>query len=317
MKFNAREFLASIVFAFDDMLMEQAGQQIKAYLRESIANLLGDKDFGKSTTEIAAEKAAIEAKNAADKQEQRATTAEQSRATQVQLATNQLQVLQSIDSTLKGTPGTITQPVSILPDTFKGLDFLGKSQTDMLKTQESGFNVDELKDWGGSLDNILKDSSYGFTNSADTTIKAANTMDKAANIMSNSVVSMLSSGSTSGSSGSMFGGIFNTLVSGFSDSFGLSDQNLFGSVASLFGFANGGAFQVGGQGGTDSKLVQFMATPGEQVIVKTPEQQKESTSNTVSVTNHFTIQGNASRESQQQISAKVGAAIQRAMSRNN
>jgi hypothetical protein len=87
----------------------------------------------------------------------------------------------------------------------------------------------------------------------------------------------------------------------------------------MMGFANGGAFDVGGQGGTDSKLVQFMATPGEQVIVKTPEQQKEATTGatTVHVVNHFTINGPTSRESQQQISSKVGASIQRAMARNN
>ncbi len=39
------------------------------------------------------------------------------------------------------------------------------------------------------------------------------------------------------------------------------------------GFAEGGSFTVSGQGGTDSQLVQFMATPGEQVTVETPRQQ--------------------------------------------
>jgi hypothetical protein len=38
-------------------------------------------------------------------------------------------------------------------------------------------------------------------------------------------------------------------------------------------FAGGGAFTVGGSGGTDSQLVQFMATPGERVSVQTPGQQ--------------------------------------------
>ncbi len=33
------------------------------------------------------------------------------------------------------------------------------------------------------------------------------------------------------------------------------------------GFATGGAFTVGGQGGPDSQLVQFMATPGERVTI--------------------------------------------------
>ncbi len=37
-------------------------------------------------------------------------------------------------------------------------------------------------------------------------------------------------------------------------------------------FAQGGTFTVGGSGGTDSQLVQFMATPGETVTVETPGQ---------------------------------------------
>lgn len=43
-----------------------------------------------------------------------------------------------------------------------------------------------------------------------------------------------------------------------------------GFFTSLFGFANGGSFTVGGAGGTDSQLVAFRATPGETVEVKTP-----------------------------------------------
>ena len=39
------------------------------------------------------------------------------------------------------------------------------------------------------------------------------------------------------------------------------------------GFAEGGSFKVGGQGGTDSQLVAFNATPGERVTVATPAQQ--------------------------------------------
>jgi hypothetical protein len=42
-------------------------------------------------------------------------------------------------------------------------------------------------------------------------------------------------------------------------------------MQSLQGFRSGGTFTVGGSGGSDSRLVQFMATPGEQVTV-TPGQ---------------------------------------------
>jgi lambda family phage tail tape measure protein len=40
------------------------------------------------------------------------------------------------------------------------------------------------------------------------------------------------------------------------------------------GFANGGAFTVGGMGGIDSQQVAFRASPGERVVVQTPEQQR-------------------------------------------
>lgn len=38
----------------------------------------------------------------------------------------------------------------------------------------------------------------------------------------------------------------------------------------------GGSFKVGGAGGTDSQMVQFRASPREQVTVTTPEQQKQN-----------------------------------------
>lgn len=43
-----------------------------------------------------------------------------------------------------------------------------------------------------------------------------------------------------------------------------------GIFSALPGFATGGDFTVGGNGGTDSQLVQFRATPGEQVTVEPP-----------------------------------------------
>ncbi|GIK36571.1 MAG: hypothetical protein BroJett011_04040 [Chloroflexota bacterium] len=45
---------------------------------------------------------------------------------------------------------------------------------------------------------------------------------------------------------------------------------------SIYGFAEGGRFLVGGAGGTDSQLVQFMASPWEEVQVRTPGQQQGS-----------------------------------------
>lgn len=45
-----------------------------------------------------------------------------------------------------------------------------------------------------------------------------------------------------------------------------------GSAPSSPGYSTGGTFTVGGSGGTDSKLVQFRASPGEQVNVRRPDQ---------------------------------------------
>lgn len=44
------------------------------------------------------------------------------------------------------------------------------------------------------------------------------------------------------------------------------------AVTGLLGFAEGGDFTVGGAGGTDSKRVAFMATPGERVSIRKPGQ---------------------------------------------
>ena len=42
------------------------------------------------------------------------------------------------------------------------------------------------------------------------------------------------------------------------------------------GLRTGGQFTVGGNGGPDTELVQFMATPGERVTVQTPEQRQRA-----------------------------------------
>lgn len=48
---------------------------------------------------------------------------------------------------------------------------------------------------------------------------------------------------------------------------------LAGTDSTMFGFASGGRFTVGGAGGTDSQLVAFKASPNERVTVETPGQQ--------------------------------------------
>jgi hypothetical protein len=72
------------------------------------------------------------------------------------------------------------------------------------------------------------------------------------------------------------------MTQGFMDNFNISQlagvesispgQEFTGptGTGSVFGFQAGGSFTVGGQGGPDSQLVQFAATPGEQVTVSPP-----------------------------------------------
>ncbi|KKM18507.1 hypothetical protein LCGC14_1665010 [marine sediment metagenome] len=55
------------------------------------------------------------------------------------------------------------------------------------------------------------------------------------------------------------------------------------SPVPIAGFAHGGQFRVGGQGGTDSQFVGFNATPGETVTVTPANQTTNNNSSTISI----------------------------------
>ncbi len=55
------------------------------------------------------------------------------------------------------------------------------------------------------------------------------------------------------------------------------------SLSGLFGFKDGGQFQVGGQGGTDSQLVAFKASPDETVTVTKPGQGNQGGNITINI----------------------------------
>lgn len=95
-----------------------------------------------------------------------------------------------------------------------------------------------------------------------------------------------SSGASASTSSGIVAGDFNIM-----DSIG----SIFSGLGAKLGFATGGSFTVGGAGGTDSQLVNFMATPGERVTVETPAQQRSGGGGLVV---HQTLQigGNVSRE---------------------
>jgi hypothetical protein len=67
---------------------------------------------------------------------------------------------------------------------------------------------------------------------------------------------------------------------------------------SLFGFANGGSFQVGGVGGIDSQLVAFKASPNETVSVTKPGQSIGGSSGVV--VNIINNNGSSVQQSQRQ-----------------
>lgn len=85
------------------------------------------------------------------------------------------------------------------------------------------------------------------------------------------------------------------------------------------GFATGGAFTVRGSGGTDSVPVLFRATPGEEVVIRTPEQKRQSESTmapsfNVNVVNSFDPQAQldamASQDGGRTIRNQVGGNAQ-------
>jgi len=89
-----------------------------------------------------------------------------------------------------------------------------------------------------------------------------------------------------------------------------------GTLADVPYGATGGSWDVGGSGGTDSQLAQLHVTPGERVIVQTPEQQRATPSKSVTVVNQFTISGAVDNRSQAQIAAAAYEGVQRAAARN-
>lgn len=132
--------------------------------------------------------------------------------------------------------------------------------------------------------------------------------------------------------GAIFGDLLGIKGGGGASGFGAGLGKLLQGGFSLFGgggigaaaptalqlsgpFAGGGAFRVGGFGGTDSQTVAFRASPNETVRVTTPDQERSGFGNT---TNHITINvpEGTSRASAGQIAAEVGFRIQKFMGKN-
>jgi tape measure domain-containing protein len=125
-------------------------------------------------------------------------------------------------------------------------------------------------------------------------------------------------GSESGLAG--ISGLFNgAMSSGALDtSSSALDMGSLMEAGSMFGFATGGDGVVGGQGGTDSKVVSFRATPGELVSVRRPGD--DSGQNPTHISVQMNVMGaqdpDTFRRSQGQMISTARSAMQRASARS-
>lgn len=118
---------------------------------------------------------------------------------------------------------------------------------------------------------------------------------------------------------SIFGNLLSGLGSIFSSLFSGGGGGGFGFFGSLFrgifggiGFATGGGFTVGGQGGVDSQLVAFRASPGERVQIKRPgEDERDTSSRQQIVFNVYAQDVESFRRSETQIAARLARMQQR------
>lgn len=115
------------------------------------------------------------------------------------------------------------------------------------------------------------------------------------------------------------GGIGSLLGTFASNSNGNVGSGIFGAISdfgSYLGFANEGQFQVGGQGGTDSQMVAFRASPDETVSITKPGRAAADHTQVVHVHVYGATNPNDFKASEGQIAAATGGAMRRAQSRN-
>lgn len=160
--------------------------------------------------------------------------------------------------------------------------------------------MDSLKeDVGGIAGNISSTLANAFTGIITGSQKVEDVLkgllSQLANVLANRAFQMLFQGGFGGGGGGGFLG------------------GLFGGIGKLFGFANGGQFQVGGAGGIDSQVVAFRASPNETVTVTKPGQdaggggRQEILVRGVFVDDNGVIKGEITQMGQQ--AARAGAAI--------
>src|SRR6185295_12949179 len=98
----------------------------------------------------------------------------------------------------------------------------------------------------------------------------------------------LSTSSGGGGIGGFLAGLFGGAGAGGATQYSTLAATPFGGTNLIdipYGGATGADWIVGGSGGTDSRIAQFKVTPGERIIVQTPQQQESA----VGVTNIYQL----------------------------
>jgi len=195
-----------------------------------------------------------------------------------------------------------------------------KAATEALKKHEEA--AKKAQEAQMEYNNKVADS---FIDMKDQMISGGNALDNfkklalnAVNEILNNIIRM-SVGGESG--GGLFGSIASSLIGSLTGglggmfSSGLSgaaagNQGLGLALQGFAGFAKGGSFEVGGDGATDSGLVAFKATRGEQVTVSKPNQTSGGGAS-YNVTQNITIGTSVSASVRQEV-AKMLPEIKRA-----
>lgn len=197
----------------------------------------------------------------------------------------------------------------------------------------SGLGIGKPGGLGGILGTIFG-GSLGTTGTAQLGASAASPMWVAVAPAMGDVFGGASTGGA-GSAAGLFskgslmgsGGFFSNLFSGKGGGAGSTSSgilSLLGGVGSFLGFAGGGSFMVGGQGGTDSQLVAFRASPDEQVSVMTPQQRRSASHSgpygmpaSINLHLHGVTDYDSFKRSESQIYSGMANAITRSRSRGS
>lgn len=198
-------------------------------------------------------------------------------------------------------------PLANRKDFTAGLDRaairIGEQFTDVAKVTEDAF-VNAFRGAEDALVEFVATGKFSFNDLVNSIIKD----------LTRIAVRQAITGPLAGAIGSAGGaGGISSLLSGIFG--GGGGSNLGADFFGAGNFAGGGSFTVGGQGGTDSQLVAFRASPKEQVTVSKPG---EGGGRPITIiVNVQTPDATTFRRDEAQIGARIALEIQRNSARNN